>query len=116
MNWNDPFGFWSIGAVLAHKNKEKQVKKKRLYFHEIRQFDLDHDESYIRSLEMTVDGLCGCGHPQVGQFFKDVMVYGLQEAVLYLENAGYVVTELRKEANEIEQVIRDFEKLEKQEK
>ena len=46
-------------------------------------WDLAHDESYVRLIEMSVDCF---GQGRSLQFWSDVNLYGLEEALLYLRN------------------------------
>lgn len=50
----------------------------------LQQFDLAHDTSFVREIEMTVDGFSP-HRLRVVQFFEDFRVYGFAEAILYLE-------------------------------
>ena len=57
---------------------------KRLYAGIAMQEDAKEGTSYIRELEMTIDiGEIGSGICR--QFFKDFAIYGLREALIYLE-------------------------------
>lgn len=60
---------------------------KRLMFQEIQDFDMGNDSSFIRELEMTLENGANNNVPLMLQFFQDMKVYGLDEAVTYAE--GY---------------------------
>lgn len=59
-------------------------KKPRVYFHQMQMYDLEHGESYVRTIEMMVDEICN----DVGwsmQFWRDCQTYGIREAYVYLK-------------------------------
>lgn len=63
------------------------MKWKRIRLVHLRAYDLEKGESIVREIEMTVDYvLRDSGYAL--QFWRDVEVYGLEEAYLYLCNSG----------------------------
>ena len=61
------------------------MSKKRYYLHDLEKYDAENDASIIRELEMSVDSVIRDIDYSV-QFWKDVRLYGVEEAILYLEN------------------------------
>jgi hypothetical protein len=60
---------------------------KRLTLSRLREIDDTLSTSYVREIEMLVDSICQPTIPQYPiQFWRDVELYGLQEALLYLSN------------------------------
>ncbi len=62
----------------------------RMLLRDLRAFEAAHEEDedlscIVRQIEMTVDSLAGYG-PHVIQFWRDVELYGLREAIIYLED------------------------------
>jgi hypothetical protein len=61
------------------------MSKKRLFLKALQDYDASHGTHFVREMEMTVEsGLKDTGYSM--QFWQDVRVYGLKEAVLYLKN------------------------------
>lgn len=58
---------------------------KRLGFIKMVQWDIEHDSSIVRELEMHVDVVL-TQSAYSPQFWKDVRLYGVAEAMLYLKN------------------------------
>lgn len=61
------------------------VVKKKFYLHDLQKHDTEKDDSVVRKLEMSVDSVV----KDIGysiQFWQDVKIYGVDEAILYLEN------------------------------
>ncbi len=58
---------------------------KRLYLKEAQKMDLDRNTSWVRLIEMKLEGLRNLGI--MVQFFADWEIYGLREALIYLK--GY---------------------------
>lgn len=59
---------------------------KRIYFLDLRNHDLEYDDDLVREIEMIVDSvLIQTGYAI--QFWRDVAIYGIDEALLYLKNA-----------------------------
>jgi len=72
--------------------------KKRIMYEDILEYDQEHGTSFIREMEMTVEigakpiemgGKRYQNLPLVQQFFKDLKLYGLGEAIAYVE--GYEI-------------------------
>jgi hypothetical protein len=61
------------------------MPKKRIYLRDLEKFDRENDECSVRSLEMTVDAATRRMPGYTIQFWTDVRVYGLDEAILFLE-------------------------------
>lgn len=59
--------------------------KKKYYIYDLEKYDAENDASIIRELEMSVDSVIRDIEYSV-QFWKDVRLYGVEEAILYLEN------------------------------
>lgn len=59
--------------------------KKKYYLYDLEKYDAENDASIIRELEMSVDSVIRDIEYSV-QFWKDVRLYGVEEAILYLEN------------------------------
>ncbi len=69
------------------------MRKKRWTLLELRRAEDRDGESYIRELEMDVEGIVH--HPlQVLQFWKDVELYGVDEAILLVKNNGKDVSQI----------------------
>lgn len=63
------------------------VKSKRLYFRDVEKYDAAHGTHNIREIEMIVDSALTTYDPAYAmQFFADFRLYGLKEAMMYLEN------------------------------
>lgn len=62
--------------------------KKRVYLRDLRDHDLRHNDSVVRSLEMQVDAAINEAGYRL-QFWRDVALYGVDEAILYVHNGGY---------------------------
>jgi len=71
------------GREASHKT----AAGKRLMFQEIQDWDMKHNSSYIRELEMTLELGARNNVPLMMQFFRDMKVYGLDEAIVYAK--GY---------------------------
>lgn len=74
----------------------------RLYFSRLQEYDLANDTSHVREIEMAVDASL-LDTAYAVQFWKDVRMYGLKEAVLYLRNTEEVRTEEGLE--EVERIV-----------
>jgi len=62
---------------------------KRVTLKIMRAYDASHDSSLVRELEMAVDALTKSDGYSV-QFWRDVELYGLREALIYLkEHVGF---------------------------
>lgn len=61
---------------------------KRIMMHEIMQHDKVNADSILRELEMVVDR-CTSETGGAIQFFTDLRLYGLDEAIVYLRKAKY---------------------------
>lgn len=59
---------------------------KRIYRHVLRKYDLDHDKSLVRELEMHVEAIA-TEPGWVIQFWRDMDTYGLKESITYLRNS-----------------------------
>jgi len=57
---------------------------KRLYLKDAQKMDLDRNTSWVRLIEMKLEGL---SFGIMIQFFRDWEIYGLREALIYLK--GY---------------------------
>lgn len=64
------------------------AKKKKWYLRDLRDHDLRHDSSIVRQLEMQVDAAINEAGYRL-QFWRDVSLYGVDEAILYVHNGGY---------------------------
>lgn len=62
--------------------------KKRVFLRDLRDYDLRRDDSVVRQLEMQVDAAINEAGYRL-QFWKDVALYGVDEAILYVRNGGY---------------------------
>lgn len=63
-------------------------KPKRILYTQLLDFDFNNGTSLIRELEMTVDQeITTPGY--VPQFWRDVELYGVDEAILYVKNGSY---------------------------
>lgn len=51
-------------------------------------FDEAHDTSFVREIEMTVDTYMKNNGRNI-QFWKDVQLYGIHEALMFLKNDGF---------------------------
>jgi hypothetical protein len=60
----------------------------RAKLHTLRQLDAKHGESYVREIEMAADVALTTPNYSV-QFWRDVAVYGMREAILYVRNGDY---------------------------
>lgn len=61
--------------------------KKRWYLHLMHQYDAAHRTSYVREMEMTAEGAVD---PQyLLQFKEDWATYGIEEAILYVQNGSH---------------------------
>jgi hypothetical protein len=61
------------------------TRTKKVYFQDLAAHDNAKSDSTIRLLEMTVDSVV----PEMGysiQFWRDVRLYGVDEAIMYLKD------------------------------
>lgn len=58
--------------------------KRKLYKRDIEQWDRQHRTSNIRLIEMIVDGIVGFQPVYCVQYFRDLEMYGADEAHTYL--------------------------------
>lgn len=68
----------------AEKDFQKRITKK-YYLSTLQVHDREKDDSVVRIIEMAVDSSV----PEIGysiQFWTDVRLYGVAEAILYLKN------------------------------
>lgn len=78
--------------------------KRRVYLHKLQELDKKCGSSNIRLIEMIVDGITNNDGYSV-QFWRDVEICGLREAIMYLHNKYPVSTELVKIYNEIAPLV-----------
>lgn len=63
------------------------MSKIRIRMTELEKMDERFDTSMIREIEMTVDAIVTRINPIYGiQFWRDVQLYGIKEALMYLDN------------------------------
>lgn len=62
--------------------------KKKYFYSNLENHDREKDDSTIRQLEMSVDSVAPSIEHSL-QFWKDVRLYGVDEAILYLEYNMY---------------------------
>lgn len=55
----------------------------KIYQRHIEQYDAEHNKSLLRELEMLIDSIC-YDQGMVIQFFRDLKLYGIREAMAYL--------------------------------
>lgn len=80
------------------------LTKKRATLRKLEQYDLANDTSWVRTIEMYGDAVM-CNHPYTVQFWNDVKLYGLDEALTYLVNSG-LFTNRKQEIKELaEQIV-----------
>jgi hypothetical protein len=81
----------TVGDVMNFKQGGGRLRKHWLdkygALDTLQRFDLEHEQSLVRELEMTLDHFSKA-QAVVMQFFKDFGVYGLSEALAYAR--GYV--------------------------
>ena len=77
----------TVGAVVEHKSSTP-ARSPRILQHHIHQHDLSHGSSLLRKLEMSLDSETNNQLSLTLQFFRDLKLYGLREAIVYLE--GYL--------------------------
>ncbi len=64
------------------------MKKKRITLAILRKYDAEHeDSSIVRALEMEADSAITAPGYSL-QFWRDVQLYGVDEAILYVENSN----------------------------
>lgn len=64
------------------------LMSKRITLSMLQSHDEAKGDSVVRELEMAVDGACNTpGYPV--QFWNDVRIYGVEEAIQYFVNGGY---------------------------
>ena len=80
--------------------------KKRLMLNELREMDRRDEASRIRLLEMAVDNVLEDSGYAI-QFWRDVELYGVREALTYLKNSRCLRPD--KDLTEIEKLIMEFE-------
>ncbi len=68
--------------------KERVIMKKRVSLNQLRQHDRDCDDSIVRELEMIVESHLYKSDYAL-QFWSDVRLYGVDEAILYVRNGPY---------------------------
>lgn len=74
----------TIGAVLA--SKTPVPKPKKYYLRNLEAFDATAGESVVRELEMDVDNILSHSAGRIMQFWRDVQLYGVDEAITYVRN------------------------------
>lgn len=74
--------------------------KRRIYLRKLQELDKKRGSSNVRLIEMIVDKITNNDGYSM-QFWKDVEICGLREAIMYLHNQYPVSTELIKIYNEI---------------
>jgi hypothetical protein len=95
---------FTIGDVLNHKHGQPK-KPKKIFLRDMRQHDLAHGECLVRELEMTVDGELREAAYSV-QFWRDMELYGIDEAMDYLETANVLKDDKRGFDNVLSVVVR----------
>lgn len=61
---------------------------KKYYLRDLKKYDADNGASVVRQLEMEADmAITSPGYPI--QFWKDVQLYGVDEAILYVKNGKH---------------------------
>ena len=85
---------------------------RKIYQSDIEKYDRTHNTSLLRELEMTLELGTNNNVPLQLQFFKDLQVYGLNEAITYVlgsEQIGQVergtTDRLRKVAQKIKEKL-----------
>jgi hypothetical protein len=68
--------------------KTRIKKPKRIFLRDLEQHDIKKDDSVVRQLEMIVDS-CITSPGYTLQFWTDVRVYGVDEAILYVLNGNH---------------------------
>lgn len=63
-------------------------KHHRYYLKDLDRHDLEHDDCVVRQLEMEVDAAITSPGYAV-QFWRDVRLYGMDEAILYVRNGNH---------------------------
>ena len=61
---------------------------RKWYLWQLQVYDWGHDTSIVRELEMTCDSVI-TPSSYIPQFWKDVQLYGVDEAILYVRNGKY---------------------------
>lgn len=74
----------TVGAVLNHKHPIPKPKK--YYLRTLEAFDREHDDCVVRELEMEVDSILNQDSGRIMQFWRDVQLYGVNEAIMYVRN------------------------------
>ena len=85
----------------------KEALNKRFYLKDAQNYDLEKDTSWIRLIEMILDGGAS-NQGVVMQFFEDFRTYGLDEAITYAksyEKDGYYNEGT---VNEVEKTYQDW--------
>jgi len=80
----------TMGDVLndMKKRQNKPIREKKppkLYLNILAEIDRKEEESYIRLIEMLVDRIASKTPSYSIQFWRDVKIYGLSEAIVYLK-------------------------------
>lgn len=76
---------------------------------DIKEIDRSMDKSHMRKLEMTLESYNKGDYGVIAQFFKDLDLYGLDEAIQYVK--GYVDTDEYKEGvvDELREIQEEIE-------
>lgn len=65
-------------------------KPKKYYLRDLRKIEQAQGESWVRLLEMHTDSILDYNAGKTIQFWEDVKLYGVDEAILYVRNGGDV--------------------------
>jgi hypothetical protein len=77
---------------------------KRIFKRDMDSYDERNDESTVRELEMLVDG-CLMDQGYAIQFWRDMDLYGLREAILYLQRSDCIKLEEFRQVEDFERVF-----------
>lgn len=91
----------------GYTNEEARRLVARLTLNKMREYDLRFSQSSVRLMEMKVDACLRPGHANYSlQFWEDVRLYGLREAVLYIVNQKEKLVKNQELLDEVEKTAK----------
>ena len=85
--------FATVGDVLQHKHErlatisQAKIERSKIKLDDLQKEDMDNETSLVREIEMELEIAVNHNQALIMQFFTDFQLYGLHEAIMYLE--GY---------------------------
>ncbi|MHA1874716.1 MAG: hypothetical protein ACTSVB_11440 [Candidatus Heimdallarchaeaceae archaeon] len=83
------------------------MAEQKLYLKNCQEFDFRNNQSNVRLVETVLDEVCEYNTTLIIQFYRDWELYGVDEAIMYLDSYkrdGYKVKEL----DELKRVVEEM--------